>query len=74
MDAPSWQHLLFENPQLGGVSDTARSRPGLARVGFRDVGHTEAGNAPASPVTVEGEPEMAFIAARLYGQPCGVIV
>jgi hypothetical protein len=74
MNAPSWAHLLFENPQLGGLSDTARWRPGLARVGFMDVGHTEAGNAPASPVTVEGEPEMAFIVARLHGQLCGVIV
>jgi hypothetical protein len=38
------------------------------------VDPTEAGNAPALPVTVDDEPEMASIATRLHDEPCGVIV
>ena len=55
-----------------------RRRVGPPRAGHfglrAHLDHTETGNAPASPVTVQGEPEMAFIAARLHDQPCGVIV
>lgn len=35
---------------------------------------TGAGNAPASPVTVDDEPEMPFIATRLHDEPCGAVV
>jgi hypothetical protein len=35
---------------------------------------TRAGNAPASPVTVDDEPEMPFIATRWHDEPCGASV